>query len=115
LGDKYFVAEIHRAAVASRSEKDFRDASVLCASIELISTFTPMMTAELPTDSTVTSWDEELINMEIRVARRADELARGVDFSRSPGLLIWFKRREILGTTVPRGPVSLRRRGETLA
>ena len=69
-----------------------------------------MMTAESPTVTPVAALDETLIQLELRVARRADELARGIDFSRVRDLLIWFQaEREILGYADPRGPVSLAR------
>ena len=67
-----------------------------------------MMTAELPVRSPATSLDDELMQLELRVARRADELARGIDFSRVKDMLIWFQaEREILGYTNEQGPVSL--------
>lgn len=47
-------------------------------------------------------WDDELFQLELRVARRADELARGNESSRGHDLQIWFQaEREIISAPAP--------------
>ncbi|HVS51160.1 MAG TPA: hypothetical protein VHD62_02300 [Opitutaceae bacterium] len=57
-----------------------------------------MTTLELPPAAPATvSWEEELFALELRVARRADELARGYEASRARDLQVWFEaERELL-------------------
>jgi hypothetical protein len=57
-----------------------------------------MTTIESPSIRPATlTWDDELFHLQLRVARRADELSRGSPASRAHDLEIWFQaEREVL-------------------
>ena len=63
-----------------------------------------MTIAEPMPQAVSADWDEELFQLELRVARRADELARGNESSRGHDLQIWFQaEREIIHPSAPAG------------
>lgn len=65
----------------------------------------PMITLESPVQTATTAaggWEEELFQLELRVARRADELAGRSAANRGQDLLHWFQaEREIF--SIPEG------------
>lgn len=64
----------------------------------------PMSTADLLLAATIPSWNDELFQLELRVARRADELAVGGQRNRDGDRDVWSRaERELLGTMATAG------------